>query len=499
MPEVNSKKKSTQKTEKSVNLKIKSKILSFKRDCESNIVAIFYKQPSLMYEIDLTLEDFSHNAWKVYFTIANDIIVKEQLGKLDDITVGIYLDKHPKLKAKFEEYGGYSTIAKASEYVHEENLNGYIGELKKWKTVLKLHQKGFPITEEEISEFEDMALEEIYERYELLLNDSFVNVDTKLKAYNACDKIYDLIDELDKGDEVGLPFYNSDLLTEEIGGLNLGHIYGIGANSGVGKSTAILNLIAPSIIEQDETMVMFINEEDEKKVRKELLIWVANNIFNFDIQKKDLRKGGFSDELKEKLHKCAEWLEGKKEKQNILVVPLERYSANIVVKLIRKYSAMGIKYFVLDTLKESFDEMNTETYKSMTRDMVKLYDVIKPKSKNVCLVVTYQLGKASIKMRYYTNNEIGMGKGIVDVMSCNIMMRRPFKDEFADEKSQIEAECIDGKKRISRKLDKEKNYMIFFIPKNRFGSADTVQIIAEYDLSKNKYKDLGTTTIQQDF
>ena len=50
----------------------------------------------------------------------------------------------------------------------------------------------------------------------------------------------------------------------------------------------------------------------------------------------------------------------------------------------------------------------------MTRDMVKLYDVVKPTAKNVGLFVTYQLGKSSIKMRYLTNNEIGMGKSIVD-------------------------------------------------------------------------------------
>lgn len=499
MPEVNN--KSTSKKSKK-SIEVKKKILEYKNSCETNIVSIFYKEPSLLYECDLTVDDLSVNAWKVYFVIANDIIVKEQLAKLDDITIGIYLDKHPKLKEQYEKYGGFSTIAKASEYVHTENFDGYLGELKKWKSVLKLYERGFPVGER-LSDYADMTLEEIYEEQEMLLNDTFVNVDSKFKSYNGCDGIHDLIEEMDAGFELGLPLYNSTFLNDEISGLNLGNIYGIGANSGIGKSTTVINLVLPSIINKNEKVVMFINEEDERKVRKELLIWVANNIFSFDIQKKDLRNGHFSDDLKEKLHKCANWLEKQKDRRNITIIPLEKYSVNYVIKLIKKYSAMGVKYFILDTLKESCDSITDETYKTMTRDMVKLYDVIKPKVKNVCLIVTYQLGKASIKMRYLTNNEIGLGKSIVDVMSVNLMMRRPFDDEFSDGKNRIEYHRFEKKGKsiikVETSLDKEKNYMIFFIPKNRFGSADAYQIVAEYDLSRNIFKDVGFTNVIQDF
>lgn len=41
--------------------------------------------------------------------------------------------------------------------------------------------------------------------------------------------------------------------------------------------------------------------------------------------------------------------------------------------------------------------------------------LLKPAAKNVALFVTYQLGKASVKMRYLTNNEIGQAKNILDV------------------------------------------------------------------------------------
>ena len=48
----------------------------------------------------------------------------EQKASLDDITVGLYLEKHPKLRKKYEDYGGYETIINAGTYVKEEILMG---------------------------------------------------------------------------------------------------------------------------------------------------------------------------------------------------------------------------------------------------------------------------------------------------------------------------------------------------------------------------------------
>lgn len=163
---------------------------------------------------------------------------------------------------------------------------------------------------------------------------------------------------------------------------------------------------------------------------------------------------------------------------------------------------MGVRLFVLDTLKESSDSRNTETWKSMERDMVDLYDVVKPAAKNVALFVTYQLGKVSVKMRYLTNNEIGQAKNILDVFSVNLMMRKPFEDEFPGGSHEIKAYKLAGKNNSSKipyHLDPGKHYMITFITKNRFGVTDQFQIISEYDLSTNMHKDVAICNIAQDF
>ena len=477
-------------------------INEYKLIAEANVVTTLYKNPDLIREVNLKLEDLSNNIWRVFFSIAYGIIIDEGKNTLDELTVNMYLSKHSKLKKEYEEYNGFDAISQAVTYIKEENFDSYVSEIKKWNAVIKLAKCGFPV-KEKLSEYVNVKAEDIYNEYEALLNHTFINVESELKTYNACEGLHEFIDNLHKGSQVGMPMHGCDILNQVIGGANFnGNIYGIGANSGIGKSTTVINYLMPSVLKYNEKMVMMINEEDESKVKKELLIWAANNIFKEDVQKYVMRDGNFTDEIYSILHKCADWLEEKQEKRNITIVPFEKYTCKEAIKVIKKYSSMGVRLFVLDTLKESSDSRDVETWKSMERDMVDLYDVVKPKARNVGLFVTYQLSKTAVKLRYLTNNEIGQARNILDVFSVNLMFRRPFDDEFEGEKREIHAYKLagaNGKSKIPVKLKKGKHYMITFVTKNRFGETDAFQIVSEYDLSRNIHKDIGICNIAQDF
>lgn len=483
-------------------------ILDYKLAAEANVVSILYKSNDFLYESILSLDDFSNNTWKVYFQIIYDLVIVEKKTVVDSIVIGLYLEKHPKLRAKYEEYGGYSTIQNAMEYVKVENFYAYVTELKKWKCVINLCKQGFPV-KDSISEFVDMSIENIYKQYETRLNHIFISADDNVTSYNAFDGMHELIEELDQCKEDGFPFYNAKLLTQMVGGFNFhGNIYGLGAGSGVGKSTMAFNYLVPSAIQENQKIVFIINEEDEKKFKKELLVWVANNIFVKNpekyLHKYTIRNGHFDDETKELLQKCADWIEDKKNKRILTVIPLEKYSVRTVIKIIKKYStAYGIKMFVLDTFKESFDAKTDEIYKSMMRDMVALYDVVKPSGKNVGLFVTYQLGKSSLKMKHLTNNEIGQAKSIIDVMSVNLMMRRPYESEYEGGSKPLDCwyvpETAKGNTTVEYKLKRESHPMITFVTKNRFGETDTKQIISEADFSTNVCKDVAYCIVPQDW
>ena len=162
--------------------------------------------------------------------------------------------------------------------------DGYVKELYKWKTVLEMLKNGFPV-HNRINEFCDMSLDEIYEEYEAMLNHIFINADDDVQSYSLADGIYDLIDELDAGIAVGLPYNNMDILNKETGGQLPGNITLIGGLSNMGKTTLTRSMLIPSTIKYGERLVIAVNEEGIRKWQRELLVWVANNIYKQDLQK----------------------------------------------------------------------------------------------------------------------------------------------------------------------------------------------------------------------
>jgi hypothetical protein len=481
-------------------LKSYKKVMEYKVICEANIVSLLWKNTELFHTYSLVLEDFTENMWKVFWQIAYDIVVKE--GKeLDEITTEFYLEKHPKLKAKYDNYGGYEKIIATSEYVKESNMESYVDEIHKWNAVLKLIKKKFPVYNK-ISEFVDMSAEDIYDEYEAILNDIFINIEGDVKSYAIADGIYDLIEELDKGNALGMPYHNMKMITRETGGQYLGSITLVGGLSNVGKSTFARNTTIPSCLEHDEPLVIMINEEGKKKWQRELIVWVANNIYKNDLQKYTVRDGKYSKEVKDLIYECAKWIEDKDKEKKIRIIPFQKYKTSLACKTISKYASLGVKHFILDTFKADAGKTDANTWLIAQQAMVDINDIVKPEAKNLHILITFQLGKGSAKQRYYTQDNIGVFKNIVDPASTCIMIRDLMNDEYDDEPRKLKVCRLEGKygrTEIPVKLNKDKRYQIIFIVKNREGSANSYQIVCEHDLSRNLLKEIGICHCPIDF
>ena len=483
-------------------LKCAKQVKEYTVACEANIVSIFYKKPELMYDYQLKLEDFSENTWRVYWQIAYDIIVKEKKSVLDDITVGLYLEKHSKLKQKYDEYGGYDTIDKATEYIKTSNISGYVNELKKWETVIRMIASGFPVTDR-IKEFVDMSLDEIYKEYDALLNHIFINAEEDVMSYSLSDGIYDLIEQLNKGIAVGLPYDNMPTLTKETGGQLPGNITLVGGLSNMGKTTLTRTMLIPSAVKYGERLVILVNEEGKAKWQRELIVWVANNIYKTDLQKFVVRDGKFSDEVKELLYKCADWIAEKSENNMLTIIPFARYETQKAIRVIKKYASLGVKYFILDTYKADAGSRSDRMWLDMQQNMVDIYDTVKAEGgKNVHITITFQLAKSSARQRFYSQDNIGMAKSIIDPASTCLMLRDVFEDEYTGEKNALKVYRLDGKNNKSKipvKLDHDKHYQLIFIVKNREGAANSIQIVCEHDMSRNLLKEVGFTSVPVDF
>ena len=163
---------------------------------------------------------------------------------------------------------------------------------------------------------------------------------------------------------------------------------------------------------------------------------------------------------------------------------------------------MGVKYFLLDTFKLDAGKVNDNSWLEMQQNMVEINDVVKPEAKNLHILITFQLAKGSAKQRFYTQDNIGVAKNIIDPASTCIMVRDLFDDECTGEKRELKVYRLEGKNnksKIPQKLEHGKRYQILFIIKNREGSANTYQIVVEHDMSRNTIKEIGITNVPVDF
>jgi replicative DNA helicase len=381
-------------------------------------------------------------------------------------------------------------------------MAGYVNELYKWNAVLKLLKAKFPVCDK-LSNFADMNIDEIYDYYEAQLNHVFVNVQGDVKSYNIADGIYDLIEKLDKGLAVGLSYHNLPMLTKETGGMLCGNITLIGGLSNVGKSSFARNSIIQSIIDNNEKIVIMLNEDGLEKWQREYLVFICNNILKEDLQKYIVRDGKYSNNVKETLYKAAQIMEQQKANRTITIIPFQSFSTAQAIKIIKKYAALGISQFMIDTFKNDAGRVSDNSWLEMMQHMVDIYDVVKPDVKNLHLTATFQLEKGrTARQRFYTQDNIGIAKNIVDPCSTCIMIRNLFEDEYDGGKNELKVYRLEGKNKRSKipvKLDKEKQYQLLFIVKNREGSANIYQIVVEHNLSQNILKEIGITTVPVDF
>jgi replicative DNA helicase len=477
------------------------RIKDMKLPCEANIVACIYKNTEALYEYsNLNIDDFHSDIWKFYFNIAKTIVIQEKKPVLDRETIGFFIMKNPEMEKQYKLTGGFESINATTKYINLANLEGYILELNKLNSMLKLAENVFRINEH-FDTLKDMSSDDIYNFYTAKLNDVFINNETSIKSHNLCEGLHALIDDCDKGADIGLPL-RAPLLNDLVGGNILGNVTLLGASSGTGKTTITLQILLSSIIEQNEQCIMVINEQDEKKLRKEMLTWVVNNEMGYKFNKKRLRQGQFSDEEKKWLHEAADWLEAKKDNRNITIIPLSTYNVGIMQKIICKYASLGVKYFILDTFKAGDTPSQKQTWEEMMHDMRKLYDTVKPANKNVHLWCTLQLKKDKAGSRYLTQDNIGMSKNVTDVCSTVILMRHVRDDEKQEGKKELKVYRLEGsrnKSKIPVILDPNKTYIVLFIDKNREGESHMFQIVVEVNLARNIYQEIGITNVPEDY
>ena len=481
----------------------RKKLVEEKNVAESYVVMCIYKEPELMFDTKLSVDDIHNTTWKFFFSIAQKLVKVDKRKVLDDVTLGLFINTNNALKEMYEKLGGYQTIQNGVEFVEVDNFDSHVNDLVKYTILIKLLDIGFPV-ESNFESFRGMGTEEIQAEFEATLSSTFSLMDTGDKMEDMAEGYEDVIEDADKGVTRGFP-YASKLIQEVANGQMIGNITMLSANSGVGKTFLTLSQILPNTIEYSEPLVIMANEEDATKWKREILTYVVNNILSktndgkeYEFKKTRFFVGNFTKEEKEALYKASDWLKENLERGIIKFINFSSFSMDRAIRTIkREVDVNDVRYFILDTLKmDAIAKGGEQAWLHLQQNMVKMFDVVKPAGKNVHLFVTYQLGKGAKLSRFLDQNNLGVSKNVADVVSTLMLARKALETEKQGGRNELKV-MHPTNPNMNLVMDENKEYMIVFFDKNRQGSTSK-QVVLEVDMARNIVRDFGYCNVPQD-
>lgn len=497
-------------------------------------------------EEKLNKKTTGNHIWSFYIGLGR-YLHNKGISVLDDISVhGAVVDL--KLQDKFEKYGGYQLIEElmAETKGKEENFEAYYNDVKKY-ALLREYYKLFGdkvIEPTEVYNHKTMSRELI----SMYWNDKINNIDiehndTQIVAYNLLDNLDDLIEKLDIDPDIGLPFYRGNKMTDVINGWAYGTLNILSAFSGNGKSSMVVEKILMSCIHNNEKIAIIANEMDLEQYQKLLLITIMGTEmyqlfkekFGADgarFNRKNINKGGFTDEEKEKLRNAVKWIkeitgQTKDSKSNPLIklIPLEDYTMDNVSKVIKKFSRRGYRRWIVDTAKPS-EGGNKERWQQFVDDFDALYKLARKDGGglNLAMFCTVQQADNLVGRHWLNEQVLADGKKIKNVADLVWHLRPVYPQEYEGGERELEvirwkqmkddpfnqdenAELPEGQEVISfgdtkmikykEKLKHGRVYYLMFTSKNRRGQSNITGLdvlVFEVDFNSNRWKELGTTS-----
>lgn len=468
-------------------------LVSNREKIECNFIFCLYKDSTLIDDyrnVENTVDIITPDGI-FYYGIAQNL---ERTGHkvFDNITIDTYLTNKEALKKGYEERGGYRTIQELTSLIDADNIDGYYAELVKSNLLLNLHSEGFPVMKH-LDKFQEMNYEEIYDFLDHKLASTTSNKIEKVNGISLSHGYKEFLDELSNGEQIGYRI-NSAMLNSRLLGVHKGHLMLYMAHSGKGKTTtALLQFVLPTI-KEGQNVLIIANEQSEKEFRLMILPMVLYNEIGYrKISRKQITKGQYTEEQRQKLDEAAAWL-ADESRGNVEFLKMDNYEIYKAKKKIKEYSKLGYGLVLFDTFKP--EKENSDKAWAEFCEAAKILHRICEKE-NMGFIATAQLTPSSVTQYFLSENDIGKGKGIVETASQLVQFRFLFNDEKEKLRPYTFRQDSDGRYTSVKDyhdLDCDKNYIVYFIPKNRFGETDT-QIVCEYNPSFITMKDIGWVNI----
>ena len=468
-----------------------------RREIEAGFIFSLWKNPDSFGEYESDIEpvrDFRTMDGIFYYTIGL-AMYKKGYRSFDDASIYTYLSDKKKLEAVYESKGGYSTVIDLMNVVHVANQESYYDDLLKSNALMQLHDEGYNL-ETYIDTFKDMSYQQLEDYMEYKLNNIF------LKSASSGINVTDLtlgyekwIDKWDSGEGVGFRVGFS-MLNYHLAGIHKKNLVLHLGSIGNGKTTSALVMYVLPILESGEEFCIIGNEQDEEQFRQMMLATVLFNRINYrKMNRQKLLFGSFTEDDREHLKKAAQWLE--KYKGKLHFVHVTDYGTTNVKRIIKKYAKLGVKAFMFDVLKP-VDEASDKAWAEFSETSKMLFQLAQ--KEDIAIIATAQLSSEASKRKYLDLSCIGKSRAISETAGQVIMFRTMRE---AEKKNLFVYNFIrdeQGKYTKTKRqilLDEDKDYIILFIPKNRYGAAD-IQLVYERNMNFNFYKEIGYCHVEYD-
>ncbi len=489
---------------------------------ESLFIGYCWNKPLIykrMADQKITRDTFTLEIWWFYYNLGK-IMFESGIRVFDDKTVYSFLISNPEIERgmsatkQYNDYGGYITIEQLIKECKndEQNVEYHLDEMKKFELLRYYEREGLlnPNKEIELKNNKKVLLKNLLASLSMPKVQSFFKVKfakaninlsgSRIKVSNFFDGLKESAQEFNKGESMGLPFFNSPRLNRICKGVKKGDLVYLVLSSGVGKTTFSINKFILGLIEANEKALIFANEEGKMKFHHTFISTVASEILKTPIPRERLSLGNYGKEEWDIINAVNKWVD-EHNPDLLKMCEIQKYILQDVIDNIELYKPMGYNYVFFDTFKPDGSIQDKARWEKFSDHAQDIYNCIKPSVNNVGCLATIQL-KIGSDYRYLDLDCIGKAKEVVEVADKVLMGRLLFEDEYPGESKAVKVydkvydENTNMVVKEEKLLDESKEYMVLFIPKNRDGGK-AEQIIYEVDYNNNVWNEIGYTCIRK--
>jgi len=450
---------------------------------------------------------FTIGMW-YFFMKLGEKMVESGVQKFNDTTVYSFISSQPDIGEsswvkKYKKFGGFQSINSVMEECnHDENNDIYhLSEIQKFELLRYFESNGLLdaefMVEKKGKKYKNkemlmkMSLEQVRSYFQYFMKKGNQSISSSnIVVSNLTDGLDEAINEFNLGESMGIPLFESPRLNKIIKGFKQGGFYFLIMSSGVGKSSFCLAKFDLGILHSNEKMLHGVNEENKKRAQSSLLSTISSTITNSPISRERMSEGSFTKDEWNSINKAKNWLQSKPADQ-IRFAEIEKFYLPEFIEAVEIHKSLGYNFVCLDTFKpDSSKSSETQRWEKFSAHAQDIFDTIKPSANNMGCLATLQL-KIGSESKYLDLDSIAKAKEVVETCDVCMNCRLFFEDEYDnlavyDYKNSAEL----GWHREQVLLDKDKQYMIMFISKNRHGSKSE-QIVYEIDYNYNKWTEIG--------